>query len=284
MSNKTKLLVYVAAAFSALRAYTVWYAYHEQLVPDTALYVHGGNWFYPSPIGRLIGEYGGFTGMEIATMVGGATLIYALAKISEVVGGSPALSTWVFSLCPVAFYLQPNSIDPLGASLCAWAIYFSLRQKHDYDRAYSKLLTVVACFTHVAVAPIMLVWSISRAGMAVILTAFFVAIPVGVGIALSPYGKILGGVTPSVYGGLSTFAIGYVCVAFYSWLFYRQRVTPAMFWMLAAAAFEAFMQGHVQIRYELLSVAVCIALVHKRDKKWTVRTETDGTRHLAVSA
>jgi len=228
-----------------------------RLVPDTALYLgaSGSTWFYPSPLGRALGELG-YAGLAF-TQVAAAFAIGAM--LVRACGGSLAGAV-LASASPIGWYFQPVSVDVLAAALVLGGV-----------QAGRRLYGVGALLLHPASA---LGYFVSRSftgGFAAVSTIALLAGITFAAVLMTPYAGIVqrasvDGIPPAV-GSLLVLVVP---IAFVLWNGYRLAAVEyrrvAVFSAVVATAVIAA-QGHMQTRYYLPALVLAAASIRRREPK-----------------
>ena len=242
-------VAYAGAGVLIVRAAEGWLRYRLILRPDTALYVQNAHWWYPSPIGRLIGAAGG------VELLGWANFAAAIAVAVLAAGWYGWRMTWCLVVAPASLYLDVAGVDTLAVLLVLVAL-------HRRSRAIALLPLVV----HPAAAVYSLPLVLRRASTAVKWAAVGLVVPVVVGAALSPY---VGIVTRLGFSPLG-FVAGIAAVALPVGLLgsvgsgFRRRWRSDLLlgvFVSLPAALEAAVEHHVQVRYGLPALVVGVPLV-----------------------
>ena len=234
-------------------------ALHATLPPDTSLYLHSTSWFYPSPLGRLVGALGGYAGLAFITALSATFLHIFVAKLAERYRRDPVSAAWRILLFPAAWYLFACSVDA-GAAFCLVAALAI-----DSRRISLSLLAVAALF-HLALLPSALAVAGIRylrgiaAGFAVVLTAclafsYMVA---------TPYGLLVSNHLSFAHflvRGFLTFLVGIAPLAFVLRNTEKDGLLLTGLVVVSIGALEAAMQQHFQPRYCLPGVLILAAAI-----------------------
>lgn len=258
----------------------LWLTLGEKLVPDSGLYVaHSGTWYYPSPVGRFIGR-GGWWALEFSTIIGGMGIVLAIGYFSSHIGGRPGVAAWILALSPVGLYLQPNSIDPIaGFLVCVWWGTRHGRSSYRPTRiaqVCGALSGALGALTHVAMFPIVAYGFLRTHRGLAILSVFFGGILLIVLGTHSAYGHVWSRPHVSLWDGLLTGIVGYATVALYRRVFLGAWPTRVIVSLCAIGGMEAAIQGHMQVRYELVPVILGLATSARAVRTFTLeRTATN---------
>jgi|GEM_PF-4900358 len=246
--------VLLVAVLASLRAAAAWTFMHARLVPDFGLYVHGGTWFYPSPLGRLLGWSLGADGFAMLAAAASGALVVMVAELARRRGGSPIAAALLMALLPLGWVTVFAGVDSIALAFFVAALLYTGRPRWA--------LVAVAIGLHFQLAPFALLlpaWTLTAAAF-----ACFAAVPVLLAGALSDYGPLFGRLLDPV-AALPAFAImllilGAQVAVLWPWLQARARVAAFVF----VASAEGGLEHHVQVRYGLVVVAIASASVLKR--------------------
>ena len=280
-ARRGKLVLGLAlVALLAARSAFAWLEWRERLVPDDLLYVSGGGWLYPSPLGRLIGSLDGMTGLAILNVAGAVVLGLAVYQLAERLAGNGPFALACLLLAPAGLYMDAAGVDAAAAGLFVAAVATKGWR--------SPALAIAACVLHVAIVPFALLLLLrATSSTAVRVTCGLTGLALAGGVLLlTPYrGVPRGFESPALVRWTTVTLILGVgpLAAVLIWL--RPRLTPAGWFAIAVAviaAIEAGAQGHLQIRYELPAVGLLGAWLSTGQTPKTRRATSRGTRSQPV--
>jgi len=246
--------VWLVAVLASLRAAAGWTYLHAQLRPDFHLYVHGGTWYYPAPLGRLLGWALGADGFAMLAAVASGALVVLVAELARRRGGSPIAAALLMALLPIGWVTFFAGVDSIALAFFLAALLYTGRLRWA--------LVAVAVGLHLELAPLALLlpsWTITAA-----VVAAFASVPVLLAGAVSDYAPLFGRLLDPA-AALSAFAVMLLLLAaqvavVWPWLQARARVAAFAF----VASAEAGLEHHVQVRYGLVVVAIASASVVRR--------------------
>lgn len=248
--------VYVPAALLGSLSLVGVGALHATIVPDTPLYLHSTSWFYPSPLGRLVGYVGGYPGLAFITALSALFMPFAVGKVAEKYGHDPVRSAWMIFFFPAAWYLFAVSVDA-GAAFC---LVSALAVE---SRRFSLSLLAIASLFHLALIPSALAIAAIKyvRGVAAIFVGFFTAALIFAYMVATPYGLLVSNhvnFQHFLVGGFLTFLVGIAPLAFA-----RKAEKDGLFLIgltvSAIGGSEAAMQQHFQPRYCLPGALILAA-------------------------
>lgn len=268
---------YLPCAVSGFLAVVTGGYLHVYLRPDTMLYIHGESWFYPSPLGRLLGSVGGYSGMVLASGIAAFFLPQVVGRIAEDNGRNPVSAGWKALLFPAAWFMFPASVDPLAALLVLSALAVS-------RKASSLVLLALGVLLHLAIMPAALAIALTRFVRGGIATFFAASTCIALGIAYlvaTPYGALVSNhvnFSRFLLGGILTFGVGVTPVLWARSNREIDRLFVAGIIVVAFGACEAAIQQHFQIRYCLPGCLILAAACSPLTRALYAYAE-DGARH-----
>jgi hypothetical protein len=249
-----KSIPYVCAALAFGRAISGWVFFHARVTPDFETYTHGGLWWYPSPIGRLLGWSLGEDGFATLNAVSCGAMILLVARIARKNNSSETIASFAMLLLPVSWVIAYAGIDAFAVCLFLGAILASGRNRF--------ILATLSVASHFQLLPFVLFipeWTITA-----VFFAFVGGIAITIGGALSPYSPLFARIIhpeSAITALLESLAIFSVQVALF-WPWIQQRAKIAGLVMVASA--ECGLEHHVQTRYGLLIFVLASSMLIPR--------------------
>lgn len=234
--------------------------FRATLPPDTGLYLHGGSWLYPSPMGRFLGTIGGYQGMAFLTALSATFLPYLIGKLAEQNGRDRVAASWYVLLFPAAWYLFAVSVDAIAALFLVISIVVS-------DRKLSLLSLTIAALLHLALLPaVVLIAALKHLRGLALFFFFMLAACVSFAyMVATPYGLLVSNhvnFSHFVTRGFLTFFVGIAPFLIAKLTRKNLHMDSLIFFGLSIAAIgglEAAMQQHFQPRYCMVGALILAA-------------------------
>jgi hypothetical protein len=231
------------------------------LPPDTSLYLHGGSWFYPSPLGRALGYIGGYAGLAFVTVLAAFYLPRIVARIAEDYGRDPSSAAWGIIKYPAVWYLAAVSIDGIAALFLVSSL--AMRSKKT-----ALPCLAIACMLHLALLPSVLAIAgikylrgvsamFAVAACGALAFAYMVATPYG--LLVSNHVNLL----TFAWTGTATFAVGVLPSLIHRAKFALDSLTMTALAVCAIGGLESALQQHFQPRYCLAGALLMAAAFAK---------------------
>jgi len=235
---------------------------HLTLPPDTGLYLHGGSWIYPSPLGRALGAAGGYAGLAFLTALCATLLPWVVYNLADSRGRDPLKAAWGIVKFPAAWYLFAVSIDAVAAFFLVLAMTTKSRKIALLSLAFAPMFHMALLPSALAIAAIKYLRGVA-AFLAVALCgalAFSYMVATPYGVLVSRHVNFL----TLIWTGAATFIVGILPVI-------ARKLSRQTFPMdglfltsmvvCTIGGMEAAIQQHFQPRYCLAGAILLAAAI-----------------------
>jgi len=227
------------ALVAVLRSVLAWSLFSAHLEPDLGLYSSGGWRLFPSPLGTLVGAIGGQDLVVVLSCLAAGGLVLLVGELAGARGALLAL------LLPIGWLPMFAGIDSIATVLLLASVLAGARWRWP--------LWLAACGLHLALVPLVAVVAYRKGYRLSVAALASTALAVA---AMTPYGAILHRSLTDRF--LLAFALTGLIAGVHLLPVVYGLARVGELWLVlglvAAAALEAGLQQHRQIRYVVPAV------------------------------